>query len=296
MENNYEDLLNITAGIVETARRNAGMTQKELANSLGVIQSTISRIEKGILSPTLFHWMEMCEILKIPQDAISVGYLDHATVTKVKSDPKEGGHNIPKKYRDLRCFKVRQILPLINYVRAEYGDKAYIEVLKTIGMKPTFFINLDNQVNIAFVQDLIGLLGNNQKVNKKAARSILKYAAERSSHGVLSTLYNNASNQMDLMDRYFKNISKYQRAFNFEIKEVKGNQIFFRASPTDLIKPTILSIGTETENFLWDFYTTYLQNFSLYDYKNKLGKAREVQIESTERDSNFGRDVILTVA
>jgi DNA-binding XRE family transcriptional regulator len=86
MENNYQDLLNVTAGIVETARRNAGMTQKDLANSLGVIQSTISRIEKGILSPTLFHWIEMCELLKIPQDAISVGYLDHASTTRIKSD------------------------------------------------------------------------------------------------------------------------------------------------------------------------------------------------------------------
>ena len=60
METNYNELLNVTAGIVETARRNAGYTQKELANHLGVIQSTISRIEKGVLSPTLFHWMEMC--------------------------------------------------------------------------------------------------------------------------------------------------------------------------------------------------------------------------------------------
>ena len=296
MENNYQDLLNITAGIVETARRNAGMTQKELANSLGVIQSTISRIEKGILSPTLFHWMEMCNILKIPQDAISVGYLDHATITKIKSDVKEGGHNLPKRYRDLRCIKIRQILPIINFVREELGDQTYLKVIKEMGMRPTFFINLDNQVNFAFLNDLLEFIGHFQKVNKIASKSILKYAAEGSSHGVLSIFYNNSSNQIDLMERYFKNSTKYQRAFNIEVKEVKDNLITLRANTLDEIRPTLLSIGIDMENLLWSFYETYLKKFSLYDYKNRIGTAREIQVQSTERDSDFGRDIILTVA
>ena len=296
MENNYNDLLNVTAGIVESARRNAGYTQKGLAQELGVIQSTISRIEKGILSPTLFHWMEMCEILKIPQDAISVGYLDHASTAKIKSDLKEGGHNLPKKYRELRCFKVRQLLPLINFLRSEFGDEAYIETIKAMGMRPTFFVNIDNQVNLAFLNDLLAQIGNYQTINKKTSRSILRYTSEVNSHGILSNLYRNAQDQMDLMDRYLKNTSKYQRAFNIEINKVSDEEIQFKAEVPEALRPMIMAIGKETEDFLWNFYETYLKKFSLFDYKNKLGESREIRIESTERDNNFSRQVHLTVA
>jgi len=296
METNHHDLLNVTAGIVETARRNSGLTQKNLADQLGVIQSTISRIEKGILSPTLFHWMEMCQIMKIPQDAISVGYLDFASITKIKSDQKEGGHILPKKYRDLRCLKVRQILPLINFLRNEFGDEAYLETIKSMGMRPTFFVNIDNQVNVAFLNDFLAQIGNFQKINRTTSKSILRYTSANDSHGILSNLYRNAQDQMDLMARYLKNTAKYQRAFNIEVKKTSDNEITFKAEIPEPLRPMILSLGIENENFLWNFYETYLKKFSLFDFKNKIGTNREINIESTERDNNFSREVHLSVA
>lgn len=41
-----------TAAIVRTARRRAGLTQRELARRSGIPQPTISRIERGLISPT----------------------------------------------------------------------------------------------------------------------------------------------------------------------------------------------------------------------------------------------------
>lgn len=40
------------AAIVRTARRRAGLTQRELARRSGIPQPTISRIERGLVSPT----------------------------------------------------------------------------------------------------------------------------------------------------------------------------------------------------------------------------------------------------
>ena len=39
--------------MVRTARRRSGLTQRELARRSGVAQPTISRIERGLMSPTL---------------------------------------------------------------------------------------------------------------------------------------------------------------------------------------------------------------------------------------------------
>ena len=39
--------------MVRTARRRSGLTQRELARRSGIAQPTISRIERGLMSPTL---------------------------------------------------------------------------------------------------------------------------------------------------------------------------------------------------------------------------------------------------
>ncbi|MFI5391945.1 MAG: helix-turn-helix domain-containing protein, partial [Bacteriovoracales bacterium] len=230
MPKNYEQLLIITAGIVETARKNAGMTQKDLADKLEVIQSTVSRIELGTLSPTLFHWMQMCKLLNIPSDAISIGYLDRCTLTRFNSNEVEGGYSIPKAYRDLKCIKVRGILHFLNYTRNELGEKVYNSILSDLKMKPTFFVNLDNQVNLNFLNDFLSAFEDHQKLTSKTKNGIMKYAAFEKSHGALSTLYRNADSQIDLMGRFINNFAKYGKCFSLEIEKEKPDQITFITS------------------------------------------------------------------
>lgn len=291
-----DQLLTITAGIVETARKNAGMTQKELADHLGVIQSTISRIELGNLSPTLFHWMKMCSILNIPHDAISIGYLDRCTFAKINSNSMEGGYALPRAYRDLKCVKVRWLLPFLNYAKRELGEKVYLSILSDLKMKPTFFINLDNQVNVNFFGDFISALGNHQKINTKTKPEILKYSPSEDSHGVLANFYRNSSNQMDLMTRFLNNISKYQRLFFVEFEKSNIDQIKFSINVEDPLKKVIKDLGKDTEDFLYSFFEVYLQKFSLFEYKHQSVKPKEIIINSSERDQNFRRMCTLSFA
>lgn len=296
MDRNYDQLLNITAGIVETARKNSNMTQKELADHLGVIQSTVSRIEMGSLSPTLFHWMEMCKLLNIPHDAISVGYLDRGTFTKINSNSVEGGYTLPKPYRDLKCLKVRSILPFLNYIRNDLGEKVYHSILSDLKMKPTFFVNLDNQVNFNFVRDFISAIGDHQKISSKIKAAIMKSASNPDSHGVLSTTYRNADDQMDLMIRYLNNVAKYQKVFSVKIEETTPEEIKFLVTTDDPLKKTVEGMGRELDDYLWNFYVHYLQKFSLFKYKEQPEKPKELLVTSTERDNQFRRLMTISVA
>ncbi len=296
MMQNYDQLLSITAGIVETARKNSNMTQKELANHLGVIQSTVSRIEMGSLSPTLFHWMEMCKLLNIPHDAISVGYLDRCTFAKVNSNQVEGGYTLPKPYRDLKCLKVRSILPFLNYAQKDLGEKVYQSILSGMKMKPTFFMNLDNQINLSFVRDFISALEDHQKNTNKIKSGVMKYASNGDSHGVLATTYRNADDQMDLMLRYLNNVSKYQKVFSVKIEKTTPEQIKFWAITDDPLKGVVEGMGRELDDYLWSFYLQYLQKFSLFKYKQQPEKPKELLVSTTERDNNFRRLMTISVA
>ena len=290
----HEKLQIITGEIVETARKDAGMTQGELADASGVIQSTISRIEQGVLAPTLFHWMGISKILNIPEEALNIEYLDRNSTTKIHSGIKEGGYNLPKAYSELKCIKVRNYLPHFSYIRDKFGEETLQTIFSDLKMKSTFFLNLDNQVNLNFPDDFLNTLGKYQKVDGRTMGHTLKYVASPDSHGVLARLFRNASDQLDLMDRYLKNITKYHRVFFLDNYKVGNDKITFEAKYPPEISHIFDKMGEEKDEFLWQYYLSWMKKFSLFDYKNKIKTHKEINIDSTERDKNSIRRVTIT--
>jgi|GEM_PF-3326353 len=294
MNQNYKELLATTAGIVETARKNAGFTQGELADKIGVIQSTISRIEKGILSPTLYHWLEMGKILKIPEEAVNIGYLDRCSITKINSEAKEGGFTLPAAYRPLKCMKVRGILAHLTFIEEKFGKEFLKKIFLDLKMKPTFFLNLDNHVNFNLTEDILEIVGKYHKIDGRTQGGIVSYAASEKVHGVLARFYRNASDQLDLVERYLKNISKYHRVFCVSKYKIENGQITFDAQYPLEIQKFFNKLGHERDQFLWEFYLSWIKKFSLFNYKNKIDTHKEVHIESTGRDKHGIRHVTIT--
>ncbi len=55
---------------IKTARNEAGFTQSQLANELGVSQKDISRWENGDRTPNIFFLAKICEVLKVSADTL----------------------------------------------------------------------------------------------------------------------------------------------------------------------------------------------------------------------------------
>lgn len=72
------------------ARINAGMTQEEAAKAVGVSKWTIINWEKGRNSPKYSQMVKLCEIYKMPLDAIFLP----ETLLKVE---QEGDPNVFQK-------------------------------------------------------------------------------------------------------------------------------------------------------------------------------------------------------
>ena len=53
------------------ARKSQGLTQRELAQAVGVSQATVSRWEKGARLPRLWHALAMCQVLGVPESEIT---------------------------------------------------------------------------------------------------------------------------------------------------------------------------------------------------------------------------------
>lgn len=57
---------------LEAARVNAGLTQKELAEELGISNVTVVNWEKGVTEPTLSQLRKISQLSGIPMDFIYV--------------------------------------------------------------------------------------------------------------------------------------------------------------------------------------------------------------------------------
>lgn len=55
---------------MKAARVNAGLTQTEAANRIGVAPSTLKNWESGVTCPKIPYFMKMCQIYKVPCDSI----------------------------------------------------------------------------------------------------------------------------------------------------------------------------------------------------------------------------------
>lgn len=49
---------------IKRIRNDRKITQKELAESLGIIEQTVSKIERGVFSPSFATLLKICEILE----------------------------------------------------------------------------------------------------------------------------------------------------------------------------------------------------------------------------------------
>lgn len=62
---------------LEAARVNAGLTQKELAEELGISNVTVVNWEKGVTEPTLSQLRKISQLSGIPMDFIYVPDKSH---------------------------------------------------------------------------------------------------------------------------------------------------------------------------------------------------------------------------
>jgi transcriptional regulator with XRE-family HTH domain len=58
---------------IAEARRNAGLSQEQLAERIGVARSTVARIETGAATPTLDVGLAIARELRVPAEKLLAG-------------------------------------------------------------------------------------------------------------------------------------------------------------------------------------------------------------------------------
>lgn len=225
------------ANILICARKMKRFTQSHVTQNLGLAQSTLSRIEAGILVPSVLTWMDLTELLDIPVDALRYGVLDSQTNTDIRTGTMENGFKLPRIYSKNRCLKVRSIYPLVRFVEEKYGDKKLKQITKELGVDRDFFTCFDNQINLKFVDDFVNYLRAAFDFSEESMKEVIEIGMGDSViHGRLMDSYKSTKSAMELIQQYLKNYDKYQAFLMQRILHADQSEIKLQYSINPMIK------------------------------------------------------------
>jgi len=117
---------------LKEARINAGLTQEQLANELGMAKSTIAGYEKGNREPNMLTIKNLMEILNIDANFLWQDEMNDSLELIVSSYE----WNIIKKYRELDFYGFRVVDSVLN-IEHDRCTRDQEEVYETV-MKPSF--------------------------------------------------------------------------------------------------------------------------------------------------------------
>ncbi len=255
-----------TATIIRTARKLRGWNQVDVAQKIGISQSALSKMESGILIPSVHQWFEFCSSAGIPADSHVHGYLDRLELIRFQEKIDQNDFKIKDIYRVDAGSSARSLAPLIQLLYSEIGDVKAKKFLKELGVDPDYFVDLDNQINFRFFVDLFQSMKKKGLYKKADLKQFTHQVASQKSHGGLFTNYQNANNCESILKVAFSKSEFYEVNFNYKIEESNHKKISFSVSPKEHLLKNKDLMFIEAQEFLNDYRGGYFK--SLVDQLN----------------------------
>lgn len=141
--------------VMRVARKQAGVSQRQIATLIDVSQSKYAKMELGQLIPNIREWKELRQILDLPDHCFETGLIDRNSAMEPLEKSYSGNFHIPARYANNRGSRVRIIRNLLDSFTQIVGENHVLEYIKGKQLDPDFFYDLDHQINLQFVIDLI---------------------------------------------------------------------------------------------------------------------------------------------
>src|SRR5690606_10871759 len=117
-----------------------------------------SKMEHNLLTPSAPQWFLFSRFTAIPPESIETGYINRNTEARLNNENVSLGYKLPRRYRQNRAVKVRQIYPFLNFFEKKMGEVHMLYFLKEAGLEREFFLDLDNLISYQLVVDCVNHL------------------------------------------------------------------------------------------------------------------------------------------
>lgn len=133
--------------LMKAARKFKKFNQADVAQAIGCSQSALSKMEHNLLVPSAPQWFLFARFTAIPPETIETGVIDRRSKVKFNNDQVSLGFKIPRKYRQFRAEKVRELYPFLHYLEKKVNSNLDKEFMQSTGLETEFFLDFDNLLN-----------------------------------------------------------------------------------------------------------------------------------------------------
>ena len=236
-----KDSYNFTIGeLVFTIRKLSKLTQVEFSKKLGVVQSTISKVEKDIFDDVPFSLISKISTdFDTPLQNFQFGHLPTKKINEVKSV-------IPIQYIESGVFKPKTIFHVLNELEKEYGEKLY----KDLKLHYQFLSLSGIKYGFEFINKLYSLTGDNlfkafneislpNNKNQIDAMALTKYLKSTSGIELVSSIKELSSGILFTIkfDNHLSELNKvYAKFFEFELEMIFETKVSFNETNSEEIE------------------------------------------------------------
>jgi transcriptional regulator with XRE-family HTH domain len=249
-----------TSRIMRTSRKTKGWTQVEFSKMLGVSQSALSKLESGILIPSVHQWFEFCGFAEIPADSHVTGYLDRLQEIQFQSKIEVENFKVKKDYLIDAASSARSMSPLIQWLYSSVGESKARKLIKEMGVDADYFVDLSHTINFRFFVDLMDALKKKGLLKKQGLSTVTQFASTKGSHGSLFSNYQNSNDIENLMKLVFSKSEFYECNFEYRIENSGSKQVEFSVAPREhLLKNRSLKFD-EVSDLLAEYRAGYFKS------------------------------------
>lgn len=247
--------------IIKALRKYYGSTQVEFSDFLGVSQGALSKIEAGKLEISALQWITICDQYKINPDSLFTGVVnaDSSKSDQISVNKNFRAFKVPQKYSLYAESTIRTVYPFIKFLETKVGKKKTNDFLISLGMKPEYFVVLDNPINLVFINDVVTMLIEKNYLSAKNLAELFKHFPIEAVHSYVIEDVKYSANLNTALVKFISRIGNhYERNTSYEF--IGEKNCFIQARDYDHVKE--LDLTSEFKSFRRTYNAKYFENLS----------------------------------
>lgn len=287
----FEDEKNNIAKVVKLIRLRSNLEQVEFTRVVGISQATLSKIENGKLEISAGQYRDLTRIYNISEYEWDHGILDSAKPVKYTEKSKSIKDSLcylPSRFNHHCGSSVRTTIPFINYAKSALGVDVWMDFLKKKGIykrSENYFYDYDNTLNLNFILDLLGAIGQKSTVNAQTLKNIAASASTQTPHGLLNQFFLKSIEPLDRARSLVKKANVYDVDTACSIINDTGTELDIEIKAKDHLE-LFPFIDTKLGDILGHYKKAFLENFIDFSGGKNHGKFLVTLTEGWKKDTN----------
>lgn len=240
-------------------RKVAKISQVELGEALFINQASVSRIEKGKQAMSAEELVYAARFFSVELDALITGEIDYWSLSKTfrKAPP------FPERYRVFPFLRVRKVLPVLEFMKSQYGKEFVESVIQSLDLEPKLLVSPDQTMGANFEFDLLNQLIQQGKLSSDHVQPLARIALSDRVQGFLSRIFREQTTVRSLIQTFVLNSSHYESNFKFEVRELDPTTLEVCIAP-EAHMSELQYLGSPLNIFLCDQRKAFFSSLPFY--------------------------------